>query len=254
MNLSIPQLIAMAGGGGVMLFLAGVFLGRGRGPARLRDLKKELDAARGQAPAPPTPGGSPGAGDRGAAVVAQAGELEGLRRELEIARSELHNKDHQLDELKENVNRLGGRILDVENELHAKEEELRELYRRNPEKEIIDSMDPFVDALQKESDQLREELENAYRMINRQELDLARLKGSTLELNPEASQLHEKISNLEYELDSLRQKCNRYELMMLQVRMDSQPDDETLPFPAPAPPGVPEVPVTTPSCDIDKAR
>ena len=134
---------------------------------------------------------------------------------------------------------------DVENELHDKEDQLRELARRNPEKEIIDSMDPFVDALQKESDTLREELENAYRMINRQELDLARLKGSTLELNPETGLLHEKISNLEFELDSLRQKCSKYELMMLQVSMDSHPDDETLPLPAIPPMAIPEVPVTT---------
>lgn len=235
MDLSMPQLMALAGGGGALLFLAGVFLGRGRGPERLRDLKRELDAARGRRAEPGT-----------APVAVDSGEADGLRRELEIAQSELQKKDHHLDELKENINRLGGRILDVENELHAKEEELRELLRRNPEKEIIDSMDPFVDALQKESDQLREELENAYRMINRQELDLARIKGSTLELNPEAGALHEKISNLEFELDTLRQKCAKYELMMLQVSMDSHPDDETLPFPAPVPPGIPEVPVTPP--------
>ncbi len=236
MDLSMPQLMAMAGGGGALLFLAGVFLGRGRGPERLRELKRELDAAR-------VRGAEPGT----APVAVDSGEADGLRRELEISQSELQKKDHHIDELKENINRLGGRILDVENELHAKEEELRELLRRNPEKEIIDSMDPFVDALQKESDQLREELENAYRMINRQELDLARLKGSTLELNPDSGVLHEKISNLEFELDSLRQKCAKYELMMLQVSMDSHPDDETLPFPAPVPPGVPEVPVTTPA-------
>jgi chromosome segregation ATPase len=242
MDLSMPQLLAMAGGGGALLFLGGVFLGRGRGPARLMELKRALDAARGAAPA------TPPAAEKAVAVGgAEAGELDGLRRELEIVQSELHQKDHHIDELKENINRLGGRILDVENELHAKEEELREFTRRNPEKELIDSMDPFVDALQKESDQLREELENAYRMINRQELDLARLKGSTLELNPDSGALHEKISNLEFELDSLRQKCAKYELMMLQVRMDSQPDDETLPFPAPMPSGIPEVPVTTPA-------
>jgi len=220
----------MAGGGGLLLFLAGLLLGRGRGPARLAELKRQLESA--------SPGGRPGTGAVAAAKDNAPGndaELARLRKELEISTAELQSRDHQIDELKENINRLGGRILDVENELHAKEEELRDHLRKNPEQDIIDSMDPFVDALQKESDQLREELESAYRMVNRQELELARLRSGTLELNPEAGALQQKIANLTDELEDLRSKCSRYELMMLQVQMDSHPDDETLPFPAPQP-------------------
>ncbi|MBU1070238.1 hypothetical protein KJ975_11790 [Myxococcota bacterium] len=235
MNLTFPVLLAMAAGGGLLLFLAGVLLGRGRGPARLAELKRQLERSS---------GGRPGTGSM--AVVQDSAapkgpasgddeELARVRKELEIATSELQSRDHQIDELKENINRLGGRILDVENELHAKEEELRDHLRKNPEQDIIDSMDPFVDALQNESDQLREELESAYRMVNRQELELARIRSGTLEINPDAGELQQKIANLTEEIESLRIKCSRYEEMMIQVQADSHPGDETLPFPAPGP-------------------
>jgi DNA repair exonuclease SbcCD ATPase subunit len=241
MNLTFPILLAMAAGGGLLLFLAGVLLGRGRGPTRLAELKRQLERS---------PGGRPGTGSMAVASAddpktrQETGgkddggeELARVRKDLEIATSELQSRDHQIDELKENINRLGGRILDVENELHAKEEELRDHLRKNPEQDIIDSMDPFVDALQNESDQLREELESAYRMVNRQELELARIRSGTLELNPDAGELQKKIGNLTDELESLRIKCSRYEEMMIQVQADSHPGDETLPFSAAPEPG-----------------
>ena len=229
MTFTFPMLIAMVAGGGLLLFLSGLLLGRGRGPERLAELKRRLDRSPQHVP--------PATAETTSLTPGSFGdpELARLRKDLEIAASELQTKEHHIDELKENINRLGGRILDVENELHAKEEELREQRRKNPEQDIIDSMDPFVNALQNESDQLREELENAYRMVNRQELELARLRGGTLEINPEAGELQKKIANLTDELESLKSKCARYELMMLQVQMDSHPDDETLPFPAPMP-------------------
>ncbi len=228
MTFTLPVLMGMAAGGGLLLFLAGILLGRGRGPARLAELKRRLE----QAPLSngPFPAAAP-------SLPQDTQEADRLRKDLEIAAAELQARDHQIDELKENINRLGGRILDVENELHAKEEELREHKKKNPEQDIIDSMDPFVDALQKESDMLREELENAYRMVNRQELELARLRSGTLEINPEAVALQQKIANLNEELEDLRHKCARYEDMMIQVQAASHPGDETLPFPAPPSPG-----------------
>ena len=235
MMFTFPVLIAISAGGGLLLFLSGLLLGRGRGPARLAELKRRLEQSPGGPQEEPTavPSPLPDTQTHGEEEIARLG------KELEIAVSELQNREHQIDEFKDNINRLGCRILDVENELHAKEDELREHRKKNPEQDIIDSMDPFVNALQNESDQLREELENAYRMINRQELDLARLRSGTLEINPKTGELQKKISNLTDEIDSLRNKCFRYESMMIQVQADSHPDEETLPFPAPLPPSRP---------------
>ncbi len=218
MELTLPLLIGGLILGGVLVFFAGLLLGRGRGPARLAELKSEL--ASKQEPPPHS---------RESVETKKVGEPEELRKELDMANQQLHVRDHQIEEYRENINRLGKRILDVETELHAKEEELVEMRKRSPEKDLIDSMDPFVDALQKESDQLRDELENAYRVVNRQELELARLRSGTLELRPDSTVLQEKIDNLNMELDSMRQKISRYEEAMFQNPPPS--DEETRPFP-----------------------
>lgn len=187
--------------GNVSLFLAGWFLGRRR-PGHS-----------------PQPGGGAASAfpSASAALPAVPPADEAIQKELEIARGELRQKDQAIEELRANTNRLGQRILEVEAELHAKEEELREVRAQNSPQELLESMDPFVDALQKESDQLRMELENAYRLINRQELELSRLRSSSVDFQPEETELQMKVQKLEEQIALLQGKCSQYEAMLLEA-------------------------------------
>lgn len=140
-----------------------------------------------------------------------------LDMELDIAREEIRKKDQYIEELHTNTNRLGKRILEMEAELQAKEEELREVQKLNSPRELLDNIDPFMDALQKESDQLRAELENAYRLINRQELELSRLRSSSVDFQPEETEVQLKLQKLEEELAQMQRKCAQYEAMLLEA-------------------------------------
>ncbi len=197
--MEIDATVATLAAGSLSLFISGWFFGRAR--------SRSASAPETTRPAPETRLESPPG-------VAPHAALE---RELEIAREEIRKKDQHIEELRTNTNRLGQRILEVESELHAKEEELREFQAKNSPKELLDSMDPFVDALQKESDQLREELENAYRLINRQELELSRLRSSSVDFQPEEAELQLRLQKAEEELQILRAKCEQYESMLLEA-------------------------------------
>lgn len=195
--------------GSVSLFVSGWFFGRQQRARRQITTEQEAESS-----VPSVPDATAIVKKNADPVSPRISELD---MELEIAREEIRKKDQYIEELRTNTNRLGQRILEMEAELHAKEEELREAQKLNSPRELLDNIDPFMDALQKESDQLRAELENAYRLINRQELELSRLRSSSVDFQPEETEVQLKLQKLEEELAQMQSKCAQYEAMLLEA-------------------------------------
>lgn len=206
-------LIASAAVASIFIFIGGIFIGRGNGPAILKreienntKLQKQIKLL-----------------ETDLEIIKSAGEtvetvsvkepetnveIEILERELSVKISELEEKQKLINELSSRLLQMEAKKTDIMPAIPEPKDGESELSKGD---EIIKrGFEGFVDALQKESDALREELENAHMTINRMDKEISRLSDD----NPpdeDRESLLSKIDFLNEKLQEYALKIAKYE-------------------------------------------
>jgi chromosome segregation ATPase len=225
---------AISAGSSLLAMGGGVLIGRGDKATQIRKLqnaKRSIDILSVDRPVSENSEKSDDTkfDNNDTEVITDSDRLEA---EIELLQSEIKNKDNEIENLSEKNSRLGGRILALEGDLQkgqaTTEDVIKSVKKQENSESIKDGMDTFMSALQAESDTLREELENAYQMINRQEREISRLKGSENYKESDALELHSKIDLLNEEIDDLREEIIKYQHVIRDSASNSKNMDAIL--------------------------
>ncbi|MBU1221206.1 hypothetical protein KKF34_13500 [Myxococcota bacterium] len=206
-------LIASAAIAFLFIFIGGIFIGRGKGPALLKGeidtntkLQKQIKLLETDLEIIKSAGQSIDVVEE--KVPEKNVEIEILERELSVKILELEEKQKLINELSSRLLQLEAKKTDIMPAIPEPKD--GESYVSKGDEIIKRGFEGFVDALQKESDALREELENAHMTINRMDKEISRLSDD----NPpdeDRESLLSKIDFLNEKLQEYALKIAKYE-------------------------------------------
>ncbi|MBN2724312.1 MAG: hypothetical protein JXR95_09600 [Deltaproteobacteria bacterium] len=189
--------------------LAGIFFGRGKGPMvlaeqkiknkKLEDELKELNTQ-----------------------VLQKEKLNAIQKEklekdtdneveIDLLKRELEQKLKDIEGKQSQISELSTRVLELERKKTGQLAVVSDKVESDESsQEIREGFEGFVDALQRESDTLREELENAHMAMNRMEKELSRLLSGN-KCDDDREELLSRIDFLNERLQEYALKIAKYE-------------------------------------------